>query len=186
MLPSRVSVIRWAWPLFAILFVAACAKPEDGAQPENDEGPRDALAVIERSADALSQLTSVAHDFTWGDPDNPAGWVTGRTWTRRVTDVGDSWLRVEGTVHAQPSFAVEEADFAFMVDGDRAWALDSGTWKTAPVGDGANTLSATAVLGYLPEFIEARQVGAGVHAASESVVVAVALAEAVDSMRYTR
>jgi len=30
----------------------------------------------------------------------------------------------------------------------------------------------------LPEFIEARQVGAGIHAASESVVVAVALAEA--------
>jgi thiol-disulfide isomerase/thioredoxin len=77
---------------------------------------------------------------------------------RRITDTADSWYRVEGVVHEQPTFGISRAEFMYATDGAHAWARDGADAKVvrAPVGDGANSLATTAVYGFLPEFIEAR------------------------------
>ena len=132
-----------------------CARePAPIGNPEPDR----ARAMLEQSAAALRGVTDVSYAFEWGGEDNASGWVTGNTSSRRITDAADSWVRVEGTVHAQPAFGVERVEFRYATDGELAWAEDSDTGRLqrAPVGDGANTLSANAVYGFLPEFIEAR------------------------------
>ncbi len=134
------------------LFLVGCS-PQAG-EPDTVD-PR---AVLERSATAMRDVSAIAYDFEWGSRENPSGWATGRTLMRRVTDFDDSWIRVTGTVHAQPAFGVEEVTFDYAFDGEQAWERDAaaGSWRTAPIESGANTLATNAVLGYLPEFVEAR------------------------------
>ncbi len=120
--------------------------------------PPSATDILLRSASALAELDAVAYDFEWGGPESPSGWATGLTRMRRVTDVSDSWIRVEGRIHPQPLLGVRELVFAYTFDGRRAWAKDDegASWRTAAAGAGANGLAANAVFGFLPEFVEAK------------------------------
>ena len=125
---------------------------------ESDQGPERARQILEDSAQALASVQAVSYEFEWGGEDNASGWATGRTRSLRITDTVDSWIRVEGTVHAQPAFGVERVDFRYATDGEYATVDDGSSERPtrAPIDDGANTLSSNAVLGFLPEFIEAR------------------------------
>ncbi len=131
--------------------------------------------LLRASAAAILATPAVSYDFQWGGPEDPTGFLTGTTRMMRRTDAADSWYRVEGTVHAQPEFGIEERRFAYAVDGENAWATegDDGVVRTAPVGDGANRLAATAVYGFLPEFIEAQPFWKELAPTSTSVVVGV-------------
>lgn len=116
----------------------------------------DPRSVLERAAAALQNTGAVRYDFEYGAPDDPTGWVTGTTWMKQVTDLDDSWIRVEGVIHDQPRFNVAGRTFAYGTDGERAWARENDAeLTTAPVGEGSNRLAAVAVYGYLPEWVEA-------------------------------
>lgn len=151
-LSSRTSIL--ASGLTLTLVILGCG----GEHPPHEESPAaiEARRVLERAAAALRETKTVRYDFEYGTPDDPTGWVTGRTWMKQGTDLGDSWIRVEGTVHSQANFGVDERSFAYGKDTERAWAREGdGSVEVSPVGAGANRLSATAVYGYLPEFVEA-------------------------------
>lgn len=155
----RRSARRGALAAVLMALALGCATPSDSpptAHAEDTAPPeRDARAILERSAEALRAVPAVTHEFVWGGVDDPAGWVTGLTHMVRRTDVADGWIRVTGTVHPQPRFEVTGHPFDYTQDGVEAWASDDGTtWRRARIGDGANSLSATAVFGYLPEFAE--------------------------------
>jgi thiol-disulfide isomerase/thioredoxin len=147
-------------PLPAVLFLTSLAACTPGAEivPAPPEASAEARRILEESAATLLATPAVEYDFEWGSVEDPTGWITGHTTMRRVTDATDSMYRVDGLVHAQPDFGVEELAFSFATDGEQAWATDSTTDRisTSPVGAGANTLSSRAVYGFLPEFIEAR------------------------------
>ncbi len=136
--------------LCAILLVAATVPI---AQPARAE---DARRVLEAAADALRSVRAIEYEFVSGGPENPIGWASGRARMRQVTDPSDSWLYVGGTIHAQPQFDVAEQRFEYAVDGRRAYLTDhsAGTFQSAPIGVGGNSLSVSAIYGYVTEFIE--------------------------------
>ncbi len=141
------------------LFTLALSLTLHGCGPKSgDIVATEPHELLERSAAALRGVTAVAYDFEWGSSENPAGWVTGRTLMRQVSDVNDSWIRTSGTVHDQPAFGVEKLVFDYTLDGERAWAREGaeGLWQTASVENGANSLAMQGVFGYLPEFVEAQ------------------------------
>lgn len=129
-----------------------------GCGPQHEQALDDgAGAVLTRAADALRDARNVTHAFTFGGPDDPSGWATGETAMVQVTDVSDSWIRVEGTLHAQPAFGTEQVDFVYTFDGERAWSRNGGPdapWQQALADAGANGLASNAVYGFLPEFVE--------------------------------
>ena len=146
----------WVLMLVSISFLGCRQERAVPTPPTADsDEPRQ---VLRQSVQALDRVDSVSYDFTWGGSENPTGWVTGHTRMRRITDVNDSWIRVEGVIHAQPEFGVERSEFRYATDGEHAWAEDrpqAGVAR-APVDDGANALATRAVYGFLPEFIESR------------------------------
>lgn len=115
-----------------------------------------AEVMLERAAEALRQVESVRYDFRYGDINEPTGFATGTTWMKRVERLDDSWIRVEGTLHAQPRFGVQTERFVYATDGESAWSrIGSGEAEAAVAGRGNNRLSARGVYGFLPEFVEA-------------------------------
>jgi thiol-disulfide isomerase/thioredoxin len=138
----------------ALVALAACAPPAQEPDPRG---------VLEASAEALRAVETVRYEFTYGGPDDPTGWLTGTVLARQRESPAVSWLRIEGTVHAQPNQGVEERRFAYGSDGETAWAwtaageepMGRAPVESAPVGAGSNLLSATAAYGWLPEMVEA-------------------------------
>lgn len=150
-----------AW-LVAACLLAWCGWCGCGPAPDADRAGAspaaraEPVAILQAAAEALREVETASYDFTYGGPDDPTGWLTGRVWMRQREDAATSWIRVEGIVHAQPDLGVEERSFAFATDGETAWAREGdGEVETAPVGAGANRLSATAVYAWLPELVEA-------------------------------
>lgn len=154
--------IRLLTLILAALFTAlACdARLQNevlDAEAARGNEPRVASEVLlERAAKALRDARTVRYDFRYGDLDEPTGFATGTTWMERVERLEDSRIRVEGTMHAQPRFGTEEVLFTYATDGNRAWSrVDDEEAEVATTGQGNNRLSALAVYGFLPEFVEA-------------------------------
>jgi thiol-disulfide isomerase/thioredoxin len=143
--------------VFSATWIACGSPPDEAAQQAGQaRAELDPVEILEASATALRAVETARYDFTYGGPEDPTGWLTGQVLMRQQADAAKSWIRVEGVVHAQPAFGVEERSFAFATDGETAWAVEgAGDLERAPVGSGANRLSATAVYGWLPELVEA-------------------------------
>ncbi|MDX1645439.1 MAG: hypothetical protein R3244_13880, partial [Thermoanaerobaculia bacterium] len=145
--------------VLSLTSLACGSEPPPDAPDERarrSSGDPSAAEILAQAATALRAVETVRYDFEYGGPDDPTGWLHGTTWMRQRSDLAESWIRVEGTVRAQPELGVTETTFAYATDGEQAWAREGdATLETAAVGAGANRLSARAVYGYLPEFVEA-------------------------------
>jgi thiol-disulfide isomerase/thioredoxin len=129
----------------------------DSPAPEvRTREPSTGRELLESSAVALRDVSSVRYEFEVGGPEAAYGWVTGTAHLVRRTRLEDALILVRGTVHGQPAQGVEERSFAWASDGENAWSHEGNGAPVlaAPVGRGANTLSATAVYAIVPEFLE--------------------------------
>ena len=148
----------WRQHLSSLLALATILAASPALATAGETRDPRAVAILKEAATAFLAVPAATYDFEYGHRDDPTGWVVGSVAMRRVSDASDSWVRVRGTVQAQPAFGATAKRFDYGTDGERGWSVDhtAKTFDTAPVGAGANRLAWNAVFGIVPEFIESR------------------------------
>lgn len=152
----RMAARARRWFVRLVPAILSLLPPFVAASGRADDSSVDARRILEASAAALREVRAVEYDFVFGGPSDPSGWATGRTRMQQVTDPTDSRLHVRGVVHAQPRFGVFEQRFDYAVDGRLGYLLDhtAETFQRAPIGVGGNSLSLSAIYGFITEFVE--------------------------------
>ena len=142
----------------ACLLVGCSFEPAEGDAAVNESetvvsngAGLDPMGLLEQARAAAIATRTVHHRFLFGSRDPEEAVVTGETWMQARTTAADSLIRVNGVERFS-----EPEPFLYSTNGETVWAVAdaTGTAVRAVAGPHSRGLAASAVYGFLTEFVE--------------------------------